>query len=482
VNQLEDRLSALLHSSAPPTQPIAYEPVVRLARSVRRRRQGRLAAAALALIGLSVGLGFVFLGGGSDAGRQELTTRPTPAATPSGVASRDEVRQGGLTYAIPPGWKRQLTGFCGPQPNMTVAGAFTPVQRCPYVSAALSGTSVSLGPIWSEDSSGGWTGKPTNWQGQPAYLDTAVTGSPGEVVQVLAFPLLNARVTAVASDARAVRALLDRVTVHVSAVPIPQQAFSIRIVRTNPVRPQSPPVVITDPASVSRLLGDLRRSPKADAGACLSALSTSPTVITVHPSDGAAVSFLTSPDQCPVLTAGTGASISATPALVADVNRYVPADLNLPPDPSVTAPTCLTSQLTGSWGGSVSPQTQEHSAIVNLRNEGATCQVFGYPFVDVFDAAGQIAAITQNGGGYIQDAPSVTVLQPGQSVHLVLAASACGMTARTVTRVQVTLLGNLTPVVVTWPDRGTAGLQICPGYNGALVQIGPLVAGAEQGQ
>ena len=489
MNQLEDQLADLLHRSAPPTQPLAYEPVVRLARSLHRRRQRQaVAAAALVLTGLGVGLGLGVFAGTSDAGRQVLTTlptptstptpTPTPTATPSAVLPVDEVRQGGLTYAIPPGWKRQLTGFCGAQPNRTVAGSFTPAQLCPDGSTAASPTSVRLSPIWTEDSSGGWTGKPTDWSGQIAYLDTtATTGDPGDVVWMLSFPLLNARVTAVAPTARAARALLDRVTAHPSAFPIPPDASSIRIVRRNTVRPQSPPVVITDSASISKLLDDLRHFGKAGADTCLPALTTSPTVITVHPFNGAAISYLTSPDACPILTAGTGAGVSATLALSADIDRYVPANLNTPPAPSVTVPICLTSQLTGSWGGNVSPETQERSAIVNLRNDGNTCQVFGYPFVDLFGDAGQIGADTENGGGYILDAPGVIVLQPGQSAHVVLAASACGLTSQPVTRVQVTLRGNIAPLSVP-----ISGLQMCPGYNGALLQIGPLVAGAEQGQ
>ncbi len=485
MNQLEDRLSDLLHRSVPPTRPLAYEPVVRLAGTVRRKRRRQvLAAGALALIGLGVGLGFVLLAGGSDAGREELTTRPTPTATPSPTASGDVVRQGGLTYAVPPGWKRQLTAFCGPQPTKTVAGAFTPVERCLARTSGPSAPSVQLGPIWTEGGSGSWAGKPIDWQGQPAYLDTAVTtGVPGEVVEVLSFPLLNASVMAVAPDAAEARALLDRVTARVSALPIPKDVFSIRIVRRNAFQPQSQPVVIADPAVISTFVADLRQSAKAPAKpTCVSGWAVTPTVITLHSNDGTDVSYLTSPDRCPVLTAGTGAAVTASAALIADINRYVPANLNLPPDPSVTVPICHTSQLTGSYGGSVSPQTQEHSAIVNLRNDGGACQVFGYPFVDVFDDAGQIAAITQNGGGYVQEAPDVTVLQPGQSVHVVLAASACGTTAETVTRVQVTLRGNIPPVIVSWPDNGSAGLQICPGYNGALVQVGPLVAGAAHGQ
>ena len=211
-------------------------------------------------------------------------------------------------------------------------------------------------------------------------------------------------------------------------------------------------------------------------------MTTTPTVITVQPSNGAAISYLTSPDVCPILTAGTGTAVTASLALIADIDRYVPADLNVAPDPAVRVPICSTSQLTGSWGGHVSPETQEHSAIVNLRNDGGTCQVFGYPFVELYRDAGQIGAITENGGGYILDTPSVTVLQPGESAHLVLAASACGQSAQTVTRVQVTLRGNQTPVSVTIPAGASDGIQICPGYNGALLQIGPLVAGAEQGQ
>ncbi len=493
MTQLEDRLADLLHRSAPPTQPLAYEPLLRRARSVRRHRRQALAAAALALTGVGVGLGLGVFAGGSDTGLQEVTTSPTPTPTPSvtptktpsTVPARVEVRQGGLTYAIPPGWKRQLTGFCGAQPNRTVAGPFTPATLCPDPSIGSTGTSVRLDPIWTEGSSDGWSGKPTDWHGQPAYLDTTgTTGIPGDVVEVLSFPLLNARVTAVAPDAQAAHALLDRVTAHASALPISQGAYSIRIVRKNAVRPQSPPVVITDSASVARLLDDLRRSDKVgvEAGgkSCLTAWISSPTVLTVRPVNGAAISYLTSPDACPILTAGTGAAVSASPALIADIDRYVPADLNVAPDPNVKAPICSTSQLTGSGGGSVSPETQERSAIVNLRNDGNTCQLFGYPFVDLFGDAGQIGAITENGGGYILDVPSVTVLQPGDSAHLVLAASACGLTSQTVTRVQVTLRGNIAPLSV--PIAGTgSGLQMCPGYNGALLQIGPLVAGAEEG-
>ena len=157
MTQLEDRLTDLLHRSAPRTQPLAYEPVAQLGRSVRRRRRRQaLAVAAVALAGLGVGLGFGVFAGNTDTGREELTTRPTPTVTPSAVASPDEVRQGGLTYAIPPGWTRQLTGFCGPQPNRTVAGSFTPAVRCPYVSADHSGESVRLDPIWTGGSSAGW--------------------------------------------------------------------------------------------------------------------------------------------------------------------------------------------------------------------------------------------------------------------------------------------------------------------------------------
>lgn len=481
MTQLEDRLTDLLHRGAPRTKPVAYEPVARLGRSVRRRRRGQaLAGAALALIGLGVGLGFTVFAGSTDGGREELTTRPTPTATPSAVASSEEISQGGLTYAIPSGWKRQLTGFCGPQPNHTVAGAFTPSMRCPYESVGNPRETVRLGPIWTKDSSGGWTGKPTDWHGQLAYLDTFT--SLRDVVEVLSFPLLNARVTAEASSATAARALLDRVTAHPAALPIPQDAYSIRIVRTNAVRPQSPPVVITDSSIVGKFLDDLRHFGKAGADTCLPALTTTPTVITVQPSNGAAISYLTSPDACPILTAGTGAAVSASPAFVADIDRYVPANLNVAPDPSVTVPVCSTSQLTGSWGGHVSPETQEHSAIVNLRNDGGTCQVFGYPFIDLFGDAGQIGAITENGGGYILDAPGVTVLQPGESAHLTLAASSCGQSAQTVTRLQVTLRGNLMPLSITIPAGASDGIQMCPGYNGALLQIGPLVPGAEQGQ
>jgi hypothetical protein len=432
------------------------------------------------LIGLGLGLGFGLQGGGSNAGQEELTTLPTPTATPSPPVSVDEVRQGGLTYAIPPGWKRQLTAFCGPQPGNTVAGSFTPVQRCPARVQGYSGPSVSLGPIWSGDSSEAWFGTPTTWEGQPAYLYTST--NQHVVSEELFFPLLNARVMVSAADAQAARALLKRVAVHVSAVPIPKDVVSIRIVRRNVFQPQSQPVEVTDLGAIAKFVDDLRQSTKkVSQPSCLSGLTVSPTLLIVRTNDDPPISYLTSPDRCPVLTAGTGSAVSASAALLADINRYVPANLNLPPDPSVTVPICHTSQLTGSFGGSVSPQTQERSAIVNLRNDGDACQVFGYPFVDVFDNAGQIAAITQNGGGYILDAPSVIVLQPGQSVHVVLAASACGTTYDAVTRIQLTLRGNIPPVIVSSPNGAPTGLPICPGYNGALVQVGPLVAGALQG-
>jgi hypothetical protein len=399
------------------------------------------------------------------------------------VQVRNEIRQGGITYAIPPGWTKQLTASCGPQPNHTVAGPFTatPMRLCPFEPDAQPRTTVRIDPIWTEDGSTGWTGKPADWHDQVAYLDT--TTGQGRTTVTLSLPLLNARVMATSPDPQTARALLERITPHPTPglLPVPPDAFSIGIVRTNAVRPQSPPVVVTDRADVAKLLDDLRRSGKAGADTCLPAWTRTPTVITINRINGPSTSYLTSLDGCPILTAGTGAAASASPALTADIDRYVPANLNVPPDPSITVPVCTSGQLIGTYGGHVSPMTEEHSLIVNLRNSGSKCQVFGYPFVNAFGPTGPIGGAMQNGGGYVLETPSVVVLGPGESAHFVVAAASASLTCQveSVIRVQITVRGNQAPVTVTMPDGGSLGLQLCPGDSGA--HIGPLVAGAMQG-
>jgi hypothetical protein len=492
VTLLEEQLSELLHRSAPMAAPLAYEPVVQLARR-RRRRAQLIGGGAVALLGVGISLGLGLSGGNTGSSRDEMTIHPAPATSPP----VGEIRQGGITYTLPPGWTRQTTPTCDQQPDHTVAGGDSSspgvTLLCTLPGRATKPyTSVSLHGIWTRDYANGWQGTAMTWHGQPAWLDQ---NSSGGVTQVtLTFPLLNAEVSTMSPSAATARALLNRIALDPARpLSVPDTAASIRIVTLANSRgvPRVLPLVVSRPSDITRLLQDLRSLPSAGAewASCGSSLPARTLILTITDSSGGDRSFIARFDACLSVTAGTGTSATTTPALIADVRRLLPLYPDTPPDPAVTAPVCDPANLRVDYAGSVSPETGEHSAVVNLRNTGSTpCQLFGYPSIIFGQRAGRLVFLEQNGGPYISGSPSAVLLAPGAAAHLVIAKSTCpDGKGPAVTSLQIQLQSGQPIIQVSLPDLGTRGLQYCQGSAGQpqyvadpinIVQIGPIEAGA----
>jgi hypothetical protein len=490
MTEVEEQLSDLLHGSVPPTQPLAYEPVVRLARTRRRRGQA-IAGAALGLAGLGVGLGVGLSGGGGDSARETITARPAPTYSPA--LPSNELRQGGVTYAIPPGWKYVNADYlCGQQPDHTVIGGGDPsdlpiVHGCPAIPPGLQArTYVALGGIWTTQYAGGWQGQPLTWHGQPAYLNSERQGPV--TTMTLAFPLLNAVVSATAPQPATARALLDRIAIHADpGFPVAKDAASIRISRLPADgNGAAVTVVAANRDAVTRLLKDLRglRSRGASVAGCGSDWGKQPTLLTVTDANGANTYYVARFDGCRTISGGTGTAAVVSDALVNDIERLDP----LRPETQLISGVagCRTDDLAASYAGTVSPMAGERSAVINLRNIGAShCQLFGYPTVDFFGMSGALGAFAENGGPYIRDIASPVVLKPGQIAHFVLAKPECPNLLGAITEVQIQLRGSRSTLSVPLLERPEAAMQDCGGStaaelrgSGHLVQVGPLLAGA----
>ncbi len=486
MSRVEERLSELLHGAVPPAEPLTYEPVVRLAR--RRRMRTRVAAAGAAvLVATGAGLAVGLTGSSPDAGPDVITTEPTPAPIPT--LARNEIRQGGLTYAMPAGWRHSTGVYCGDPPDRTVVGGggadeyLGPI-GCPMIPASVSPRSfVTLSSIWNRQYVTGWSGKPVTWHGEPAFLDTIA--SRGAAKLRLTFPRLNAAVTSAAPDEATARELLERIKVPAEdRLAVPGSATTVRIQRPGMDTAGSIlRTVVSERAATARLLDDLRSLSPADTSlpGCDQGFGVSAVLMTVTGDDGALTSYVIA-GKCGLVTAGGGASSVPTEALRQDIERLAPLD----PDHYLGAtPACTDDQLAVAYAGSLARVPNEASAVVNVRNTGAApCVVIGYPEVTFSDGR-DVRGIVQNGGPSITDTAGVVSIAPGSSAHFVVVKSACGGDGTSITRMEMRFRATSTTATVALPALGQSGLQDCGGLSytfgveqpGHLFRIGPFVPG-----
>lgn len=170
-------------------------------------------------------------------------------------------------------------------------------------------------------------------------------------------------------------------------------------------------------------------------------------------------------------------------------------DFTLDTPPIGVGPECPPHQLAASYGGGVSPETGEHSAIVNLRNSGqSTCWLYDYPTVQLLNNGSVLPFVTAVGGNYIFERPALVQLAPGASAHFVVAKYRCDAGAGVdATELSFLLPGGNVVAAVPLPGATASGnqLEFCesPGETAAQVhsdpgnqlQVGPLVMGAESG-
>jgi hypothetical protein len=149
---------------------------------------------------------------------------------------------------------------------------------------------------------------------------------------------------------------------------------------------------------------------------------------------------------------------------------------------------CSLRQLVGVFAGGVSPETGEHSAVINVWNVSQTaCTLGGYPRVQLRAAVKPLPFRYRVGGEYINDRPSSRLrLPPGQGVHFVIAKYRCDSgTLAAVTTVGYQVSARVAMSTLALPrDEGVSTLDFCKPFHGPtrddpgnLVQVGPFVAG-----
>jgi hypothetical protein len=149
----------------------------------------------------------------------------------------------------------------------------------------------------------------------------------------------------------------------------------------------------------------------------------------------------------------------------------------IPPSLALQAPACTASQLQASYGGSVSPETGEHSAVIDLLNASTSaCGLVGYPDLSLFAGSAVLPFRYQHGGNYIFELPRSIVVGPGQFAHFLLAKYCCLSTiGQTVTSVQISLPGASSILAIFPTD--TIALTFGPDQ----IEVGPYAAGRQVG-
>jgi len=322
VTDIDERLSALLHSAAP-EPPASVAPATVMDRGRRRRAKRRIsafAAATTVLLGLGLGLGLSLSGGGN--GAQRITPAQPPPARPQQIAFQ------GVTFALPSSW-HFTRPVCGLPQNHTLAiGTWTSL--CSYVPPPkVPPVAVRLVGLYGPRSAGG-TGNnaaPIDWHGQPAWITTGT--DQNSRTATLDLPWLNVMVVAYAPDAATARALLDRVEVHPQrdlALPPDATSVFVQSFAGHDGDGQNRSITLTRRADVHTLLADLRVLPLITdpAKACATPFSPDTVALTVHGTDGTERTYLARFGDCDQLTGGTGVAAATTATLRADIRRLLP--------------------------------------------------------------------------------------------------------------------------------------------------------------
>ena len=230
----------------------------------------------------------------------------------------------GVSFALPAGW-RAARPHCGPPANDTVVrGLWT--GSCPASLPQRPTTAVTLTALYGRQFALGWTGRRTTWHGQPAWRH--LERHRGLSTTTLVLPWLNVIVTAQSPSPSMPSQLIARVAPNTGkglAVPSHAAVVFIQSLGRTDGDHQRRNARLTDPASVLRILSDLRHLPSVTSPqrACGSAWWPDTAVITVR-HDGEARTYAVRRGSCDLVIAGTGSAGRATVRLDDEIKRLVP--------------------------------------------------------------------------------------------------------------------------------------------------------------
>jgi hypothetical protein len=162
--------------------------------------------------------------------------------------------------------------------------------------------------------------------GQPAWTSERKDGAT--TIVTLALPWANALVTAQSPGARTAHALLQRVSVRVTAsLDVASSATSVFIqsLAGHDGDGLQRNVRITAQSDVRRLLTELRSLPvvTASSEACGGSWPTDTALVTVQTANGTHT-YAARFDACGLVVGGTGVAARSSATLLADIRRLVP--------------------------------------------------------------------------------------------------------------------------------------------------------------
>jgi hypothetical protein len=188
-------------------------------------------------------------------------------------------------------------------------------------------------------------------------------------------------------------------------------------------------------------------------------------------------------------------SVRATPPLIAALllsacTTAHPSGATTPSSPASSSPTrvvsappalvstarplrngvCSARQLVAQYAGGVSPETGEHPAMINVWNVShVSCQLRGYPQVELRSGSQPLPFRYHRGGEYIQNQrPVVVRLRPGGAAHLLIAKYRCDSgSLAAVTRVAIAPAPRHGWDVAQLPsDDAGPHLDLCKAFTG----------------
>jgi hypothetical protein len=230
----------------------------------------------------------------------------------------------GVSVALPAGW-RVARPRCGSPANDTVVRGWW-TGSCPAGFRERRTTAVTLTALYGRQFALAWPGHRTTWHGQPAWLH--VTRRHGLSTTTLSLPWLNVVVAAQSGDPSVPEKLLARVTPHAQnglVVPAHASAIFIQSLAGRDGDHQRRNTRITEPASMRRILSDLRHLPSVTSPqqACGRSWWPRTAVLTVrHNSE--ARTYAAHFGNCSLVLAGTGSAGRSTHRLYSDIKRLVP--------------------------------------------------------------------------------------------------------------------------------------------------------------
>jgi hypothetical protein len=225
---------------------------------------------------------------------------------------------------LPEGWK-EATVSCVPKDRTVVTG--NAAIHCPAMFQRPPPVSVvSIGPLYGRQFALTWPGSPGEWSGQPAWRSESTTDRV--TTATLALPWENALVTARSPDAALARSLLQQVKASAAGgLEVPSQASSV-FVQSLAGRESdglARNATVTNPSDVRRLLADLSGLKHLTGSKACDGEWWPKTILLTVSAPQSSRTYAARYGQCGQVIAGTGSAASASPQLLADIRRLVPA-------------------------------------------------------------------------------------------------------------------------------------------------------------